>query len=222
MKTPATSTILSVIRKDLRAEMRSRELVNTMVLFAFLSVLVFSFALELDLTARREVVSGVLWVTILFASILGLNRSMTIEREQGGLDAMMLAPVDRAALYFGKTTGNFIFTLLVGLVLLPVMTLLYNITLVQPLMFITLILGALGLAAVGTLLATMTAQTRARETLLPIIMLPTALPVLLTVVRASAGIMDGQVDYGWIVTLAMIDLMYLTLGLLLFEYVIED
>ncbi|HRF96239.1 MAG TPA: heme exporter protein CcmB, partial [Aggregatilineales bacterium] len=105
MTTPLWRTVFAIIRKDLRAELRSRELVSTMVLFALLSVLVFSFALELDRTARQEVVNGILWVTLVFASILGLNRSLATERELGGMDAMMISPIPRMAIYLGKMVG---------------------------------------------------------------------------------------------------------------------
>jgi heme exporter protein B len=222
MMTPFSRAVFTVIRKDMLTELRSRELVSAMALFTLLSILVFSFALELDRLARQEVVSGVLWVTLIFASILGLNRSLALERDQGNLDAMLLAPIDRTAIFIGKAAGNFLFTLAVGLILLPLITVLYNINLVRGLMIVTLALGTLGLASVGTLLATMTAQTRSRETLLPIVMMPVALPVLLTVVRATAGIIDDQFEINWLLTLALIDMLYIGLGILLFDYVIED
>jgi heme exporter protein B len=222
MTTPFIKAVLAIIWKDFRIELRSRELVSTMILFTFLSVLIFSYALELDRTARQEAVSGVLWVTLVFASILGLNRSLAAEREQGNIDGLMMAPANRIVIYIGKMAGNFLFTLVVGVVLLPVMTVLYNITLTQPWMFITLALGTLGLASVGTLLATMSVQTRSRETLLPIIMMPVVLPVLLTVVHASSGIISGAFQVGWVVSLAVIDILYIVLGTLLFDYVIED
>ncbi|MDX1991923.1 MAG: heme exporter protein CcmB [bacterium] len=225
MKTPFFKTVFAIVRKDLRAELRSRELVSAMLLFALLSVLVFSFALELNRTVRQEVVSGALWVTLIFASILGLNRSLAMERDQGNLDAMFLAPVDRTAIFFGKMIGNFLFTAAVGLLLLPIMTILYNLTLTAPALLLTLTLGVLGLSAVGTLLATMTVQTRTRETLLPIVMLPVVLPILLTVVRASSEIIqraETSVWLPWVQILVVVDVIYLVLCYLLFEYVVED
>lgn len=224
-RTPFLKAVFAIVRKDLRAELRSRELVNAMLLFALLSVLVFSLALELDRIAREAVVTGVLWVTVVYASVLGLNRSLAQERDQGNLDAMLLAPVDRATVFFGKMIGNFVFALLVGLLLVPVMTVIFNINLVQPGLLAGLFLGTLGLSAVGTLLATMTVQTRARESLLPIVMLPVALPVILAVVRASnfiLGANDSADWLPWLQLLLVIDLMYLLLCYLLFDYVIED
>src|SRR5689334_10779131 len=141
MKTPFLQAVLSIVRKDLRMELRSRELVSSMGLFALLSILIFSFALELDRIARFEAISGVLWVTVVFASILGLNRSLAMERDQGNLDAMLLAPIDRTAIFIGKFVGNFVFALTVGLLLLPTMTVLYNINLIQVWILAILFLG---------------------------------------------------------------------------------
>jgi len=221
MTTPFWPTVWIIIRKDLRTELRARELVNSMLLFSLLSILIFSFALELDREARIEAVSGVLWVTVIYASILGFNRSLVAEKEQGGLDAMLIAPVSRPAIYIGKLVGNFLFTLIIGLLLLPLMTVLYNISMFSAAIGGLLVLGIFGLAAVGTLLATMTVQTRSRETLLPIVMMPMALPILQLVVGASLDVLGGYAATGWI-TLVFMDGVYLGLGSLLFEYVVED
>lgn len=225
MKTPFLATVLAIVRKDLQAELRSRELITSMGLFALLAVLIFSFALELDRLAREEAIAGVLWVTVVFASVLGLNRSMAMERDQGNLDAMLMAPIDRATIFFGKLAGNLVFTLVVGLLLIPLMTVLYNRNLVQPWLIAVLLLGTFGFSIVGTLLATMTAQTRARESLLPIVMLPVALPVILPAVRASTAILTGTPLDDWIAwpqILIVVDVIYLVMCFLLFEYVIEE
>jgi heme exporter protein B len=225
MNTRFWQAALAIARKDLRAEVRSRELVNSMGLFALLSVLIFSFALELDRLARQEAISGVLWVTLVFASILGLNRSMAIEREQGSFDALVLAPIHRSAIFTGKLLANSLFTLLVGLVLLPLMSILYNVSLFQPWILLLLILGISGFSSVGTLLATMTVQTRARESLLPIVMLPVTLPLLIAVVRATTAILnDAPLDdwIAWPQILLVVNLIYLTLCFLLYEFVLES
>jgi heme exporter protein B len=225
MKTPFLKAVLSIVRKDIQIELRSRELVSSMGLFALLSILIFSFALELDRSARQEAISGVLWVTVVFASILGLNRSLAMERDQGNLDAMLLAPIDRVAIFFGKLAGNLVFALVVGLLLLPIMTILYNQNLLQPWLLLVLLLGTFGFATVGTLLAMMTVQTRARESLLPIVMMPVALPVLLAAVRASTNILTETPIADWIAwpqILVVVDIIYLVACYLLFEYVIEE
>jgi len=219
------STVLTVLRKDLVAEFRSRELVSAMALFALLSVLVFSFALQLNRLTRLEAISGVLWVTVTYAVVLGFNRNSTVEREGGSFEAMLLAPVSRGAIYVGKMLGNFLFSTVIGLVLLPLMTILYNVSLVSWGVVLVLVLGVFGIATVGTLLATMTVQTRTRETLLPIVMLPVALPVLLLTVSATNAILDGDPVADWmgaVQIIAIIDVLYFALCYLLFDYIIED
>jgi len=225
MKTPFFYVVISIIRKDFSAELRSRELIGSMGLFALLSVLIFSFALELDRIARTESISGVLWVTIAFASILGLNRSMAMERDQGNLDGLLIAPIHRSAIFCGKLVGNFVFTLVIALLLLPLMTILYNVSLISGWLIAVLILRTLGFTTIGTLLAAMTVQTRAREALLPIVMMPIVLPVLLASVRASTNILNAAPQEGWIDwvnILAVVDIVYLTLCFLFFEYVVEE
>ncbi len=216
---------LAVAEKDVVTELRSRELVGAMGLFALLSVLIFSFALELNRQARAEAVGGVLWVTIVFAAILGLNRSMAIEREGGSFDALLLAPVSRAALYVGKLCGTYAFTLAVALPLLIVMTVLYNVAVITAATVGVLLLGAFAIASIGTLLAALTIQTRARETLLPIVMLPIVLPALLAAVRATNGILGGapvESWSGWVTILVILDVVYLLLCLLTFPFVVEE
>ena len=225
MKTSFAAAVLAIAGKDLRAELRSREVLMVMALFALLSVLVFSFALELDRAAREEAVSGVLWVTLIFASILGFNRSMANEQDAGNFDALRLAPISRSAIFVGKLVGNCCFTLCVGLALLPLMTVLYGLNLLDGWILLTTLLGIGGFSTIGTLLATMTAQTRAREALLPIALLPVALPFLLTAVRATKGILSGAPQSEWQVwlqLLAGISLIYFALCMLLFEFVAEE
>jgi heme exporter protein B len=254
MNTPFARAALAVFRKDLRAELRSRELFSAMILFSLIAILVFSFALELtspllsineelrrinellaeagsdalqpvDPLNMSSIVGGMFWVVIIFSAILGLNRSLASERDQGNLDAMLIAPVPRAAIFIGKTFANFLFTLLVGAILLPVITFLFDINLVRPELIAVMVLGIFGITTIGTLLAAMAAQTRSRETLLPIIMLPAVLPVLLSVVRASNGIIDGQpadLWSGWLAFVAAIDLVYLGMSYAAFGFVVED
>ena len=225
MTTPFFAAVRAIVAKDLRAEIRSRELLSGMALFALLSVLVFSFALELDKTARAQAISGVLWVTLIFASLLGFNRSLSLEHDRGSLDALLLAPVSRKAIYVGKLLGNFLFTLLVALVLLPLMTALYGANLLDAWLLMTTTVGVFGFCAIGTLLATLAVQTRAREALLPIALLPVCLPLLLTAVRATNGILSAAPQSEWQIWLQLlcaITVIYLALCLLLYGFVLED
>ena len=215
---------LTIAARDLRAELRSRELLGLMALFALLAILVFSFALELDRPGRQDAVSGVLWVTLLFASILGHNRSVALEREHGGFDALLLAPVARGAIFAGKLLANALFTLTIALLLLPLLTVLYNLPQFPPALLLIVPPGCLGLAAIGTLLAAMTVQTRARDSLLPVLLLPVALPLLLAALRAgnaALGNLPQAELQTWLLSLLLIDAIYLAAGFLLYETVLE-
>lgn len=220
------SVVIAIIQKDLQAELRSRELVATMLLFSLLSVLVFSFALELDRVAEEQAVSGVLWVTIVFASLLGLNRSMAMESDNASIDALLLAPISRGAIFAGKLFSNFVFTLAVGLLLMPLMTLLYNLNLLDGWLLLVVILGTLGICVTGTLLATMALQSRSPAALLAIVQLPVVLPILLAAVISSNGIIGGVAPFSdwsaWIQILVAINIIYLALCFLMFSYVIEE
>ena len=126
------SSLSAIVWKDLAAELRSREMISAMLVFALLVILIFNFALQLDPRTRSEVTAGVLWVTFAFAGTLGLNRSMAVEKDRGCLDGLLLAPVDRTSIYFGKAIGNLVFMLMVEAIVLPVYSLLYNLNLFVP------------------------------------------------------------------------------------------
>lgn len=216
---------LAICLKDLRAEARSRELLGMMLLFALLSVLIFSFALELNAIARREAISGVWWVTIVFASVLGLNRTMALEREQGNIDALLLAPIPRPAVLIGKFLSTYLYALLVGLILLPVMTVIYNLPLLSPWVVVMLFVGAWGICITGSLLAAMTVQARGGESLLPVALLPVALPILISVVQATTGIFEGSPrgDWAsWLPVILAIDVFYTVVCVVVFRFVVEE
>lgn len=178
----------AVVWKDLAAELRSRELLSSMLVFALLVIFIFNFALELDAAARANVTSGVLWVTFVFAGTLGLNRSLAVEKDRGCLDGLLLAPVDRTAIYFGKVIANLVFMLVVAAIVLPAYSILYNVNLfAQGGLLLVIFLGAEGYTAVGTLLAAMAVQARTRDILLPILLFPVVIPVLVAAVKASSG-----------------------------------
>ena len=215
----------AIIRIDLAAEWRSRELFSAMLVFALLVILIFNFALELDARARSSVTAGVLWVTFAFAGTLGLNRSMATEKDRGCLDGLLLAPVDRAAIYFGKAIGNLIFMLIVELIVLPVYSLLYNTNLFQPGLLLVVGLGSIGYVAVGTLLATMAVQTRTRDILLPILLFPLIVPVLIAAVKASGGFLQGlslSEVINWINLLIVYDIIFIAISFMIFDFVVEE
>ncbi len=215
----------AIIRKDLTSEWRSRELFMAMLVFALLVILIFNFALELDARSRASMTSGVLWVTFAFAGTLGLNRSMASEKDRGCLDGLLLAPVDRTAIYFGKAIGNLIFMSIVELIVLPIYSMLYNINLFRPGLLLVVMLGSIGYVAVGTLLSTMAVQTRTRDILLPILLFPLVIPVLIAAVKASGGILQGLLFediQNWINLLIVYDVIFIAIAFMLFDYIVEE
>ncbi len=217
--------MLAVAWKDLVAELRSRELVSAMLVFSLLVIVIFNFALELDIRTRQSVTAGVLWVTFAFAGTLGLNRSMAIEKEHGSLDGLLLAPVDRSAIYFGKVISNLVFMLGVEIVVLPVYSLLYNVNLFIPGLLLVLLLGSVGYIVVGTLLSAMAVQSRTRDMLLPILHFPVAMGVLVASVKASGGYLTGAdpaTIQTWLNLLIVYDVVFTSIAFMVFEYVVEE
>ena len=217
--------VLAVIWKDLAAELRSRELFSAMLVFSLLVILIFNFALELDIKTRQSVTAGVLWVTFAFAGTLGLNRSMAIEKDRGCLDGLLLAPVDRTAIYFGKAVSNLAFMLIVEAIVLPVYSFLYNINLFIPGLLLVILLGSIGYTVVGTLLASMAIQARTRDVLLPILLFPVAIPVLIASVKASGGYLTGDAISNimpWMNLLIVYDLIFIAIATMVFDFVVEE
>jgi heme exporter protein B len=167
----------------------------------------------------------VLWATFAFAGTLGLNRSMAIEKDRGCLDGLLLAPVDRSAIYFGKLISNLAFMLIVEVIVLPVYSVLYNINLFQPGLLLVILLGSIGYVGVGTLLAAMSVQTRTRDILLPILLFPVVIPVILAAVKASAGFLEGQ-EFSEILSplslLIAYDVIFISVAFMVFDSVVEE
>ena len=218
-------SLSAIIWKDLAAELRSRELLSAMLVFALLVILIFNFSLELDAKARSSVTAGVLWVTFAFAGTIGLNRSMAMEKDRGCLDGLLLAPVDRSAIYFGKAVGNLIFMLIVEIIVLPVYSILYSVNLFQPGLILVILLGSIGYVGVGTLLATMSVQTRTRDILLSILLFPVILPVLLPAILASNGFLNGTEFADILFPLALLityDIIFISVAFMVFDNVVEE
>lgn len=218
-------TTLAILWKDLSAELRSRELLSAMLVFALLVILIFNFALDLKPAIRKEVTAGVLWATFAFAGTLGLNRSMASEKDRGCLDGLLLAPVDRSAIYFGKALGNLAFMFVIEAIVLPVYSVLYNLNLFNAGLVGIIVLGSVGYVAVGTLLAAMSVQTRTRDMLLPILLFPLVIPVLISAVKASAAFLDG-LAWGeiapWFNMLLVYDVIFVAIAFMVFDYVVEE
>lgn len=216
---------MAIAAKDLRAELRNRQLLGAMGLFALLTTMVFYYALEGRRDAQIVAMPAVLWVTVVFAGTQGLGRNLAQEHDRGTLDGLLLAPVERAALFYGKLVVGWLFTLVVATVVTVAMNFLFNTNLFRPGWWLIIFLGTLGFAAIGTLLGSMAVYARGRETTLPIIILPVALPIIIGAVNACAAILEDLPfsDWAsWPLMLLSADLVYLVLAFVLFGFIVEE
>ena len=159
------AAVWAIVWKDLQIEKHTRQTISLMVMFSLVTVVMFNFALETELDAARNVATGLLWATILLAGTLGLNRSLSIERENQNIDAILIAPIDRRAIYLAKVISVTIFTLLLEVVLVFVFIIFFNKPFWQPMVLLVLFLGTIGYVGAGVLITSMTMQTRAKEVL---------------------------------------------------------
>jgi len=218
--------VFAIVAKDVATELRTKEMVSAMFVFSLLVILIFNFAFDLRAENLNTVAPGVLWVAIIFAGMLGLSRSFILERDQGVLDGLLLAPIDRSAIYFGKMIGNVLFISVVEIVVLPIFMILFNQPAnILPMLVGVVILGTIGFASVGTLFSAMAVHTRAREVLLPIMLFPVVVPVILSAVRLTSAILDRtpfeEVSH-WLTLLVVFDAIFVAASFMLFEYVVEE
>jgi heme exporter protein B len=221
------SLVRVLVWKDFLVEARGRETVVAGAVFALLVLVIFNFAFDLRVEAVAAVAPGVLWVTVTFAGVLGLGRAFARERDRGTLDGLLLAPVDRSALYLAKVLTNLASMVVVQAVAVPAFVGLFNLKVDLPLLALALGLGTLGLAGVGTLFAAIAAHTRAREVLLPLLLFPVQVPVILATVKSTGaaihvpGIDPPEVGQ-WVGLLVGFDALFVGLSVLLFDYAIEE
>src|ERR1700726_64520 len=194
-----------------------------MGLFALLVLVIFNFAFDLRVDNKAAIAPGVLWVAFVFASLLGLGRTIAAEREKGSLDRLLLCPVDRKAIYLAKLLGNMLFIGEVEIVALPIFAALFNVRLFVGALLPIVLLSTLGIAAVGTLFSAMAAATQARELLLPVLVFPLIVPVVITAARVTGTLMVPTANEPpWLGLMAAFDIIFLTVSMLTFEYVIEE
>jgi heme exporter protein B len=215
--------VVAILWKDIRYELRSKQTWLAMGLFALLVFVIFNFAFDLRVENRAAVAPGALWVAFVFASLLGLGRTIAAEREGGSLDRLLLCPVDRRAIYLAKLLGNLLFIGAVELVALPLFAALFAVPLFSGALLPIVLLGTLGVATIGTLFSALAAATRARELLLPLLVFPLILPVVIGAVRATGALMLATSNEPpWIGLLAAFDVIFLSVALLTFTFVIEE
>lgn len=224
---PFLPAVWAIVRKDLQIEQHTRQTVSIMIMFSLVTVIMFNFALETNLGAVREMATGLLWATILLAGTLGLNRSLTIEREGQTFDALLIAPVQRNSIFIGKVISVTLFSFMLEAVLVVMFIVFFNKPFWRPPVLLVLALGTFGYIAAGVLITSMTIQARSREVLLPVLLLPLSLPLVLPASMAVAAYMFpvlpewGEVQSPIYLVLAY-DLLMVAVGLLTYHYVVES
>ncbi len=218
--------VTAIVGKDVATEIRTKEMISAMFVFSLLIIFIFNFAFDLRAGNMQALAPGVLWVAIVFAGMLGLSRSFILERDRGVLDGLLLAPVDRSAIYFGKMIGNVLFIGVVEIFVLPVFIVLFNQPLYTiPMLIGVVVLGTIGMSGVGTLFSAMAVHTRAREVLLPIMLFPVIVPVMLAAVHLTSAVLDQtpfeDVSH-WLALIVAFDVIFIAASFILFEFVVEE
>jgi len=215
-----------LLAKELRLEFRTRELLSATIIFALVIVVLFSFAFDPTAAESRRYGPGLLWISFLFAGSLMLNPSFARERLNDTMDALRMAPISPFAILSAKMLANFIFMSLVEVVLVPVFSVLYNVSLagVVGKLILVLVLGTIGMTVTGTVFSAISSHARLRELLLPLLLLPILTPLLIAAVEATASLFVEQpeLDRTWVALLAGFDIVFLTASWLLCDYLIEE
>ena len=216
---------LAVLAKDTLLELRTKDILVSVPVFALLVLVVFNFALDPTPGTVAMIAPGILWVAYMFGGVLGLNRSFAIERDRGNIHGLMLAPVGRDAIFFGKFLGNLAFMLLVEAAVYPVFAVLFNMPLLVPGIVPVALLATVGIAAVGTVFAAMAVNTRSREVMLPVLFFPVVVPVIVAAVEASGGLIRGDASADltrWLPLMAVFDAVFLVVCPAAFSLVLEE
>jgi heme exporter protein B len=217
--------VAAITWKDALTELRTKEVIFTVLVFAILVIVIFNFAFGTTAEALALVGPGILWVTFAFSGVLSLNRAFISEREAGCLEGLMAAPMSREAVYVGKMLGSLISMLVVEVVALPIFALFFNLNVFSLPLVATTLLATVGFVAVGTLFSALAVNTRAREMVLPILFLPIVVPVIISAVKASGLALTGG-SWGemfqWLQIIVAFDVIFLVVSYLVFGYVIEE
>ncbi len=217
----------AILAKDLKTEWRAREVFTSMFVFTVLVVVVFQFTIGSNPALIREVAAGVLWVALLFATVIGLQRAVQMEGEEDCLQGVLLAVQDRSALFLAKALANMIYLLVVSGCILPLFALWFRVDLTAslPALGVILALGIVGLSVLGTLFSLIVLNLRMREVMLPLLFLPVPVPVLIASVYPTGDLIDGKTladirDY--VILITVFDVVFLVLAVLIFDYVVEE
>ena len=215
----------ALLWKDVLIELRTRDAIVAMMVFGILALTVFNFAFELRAESIALVAPGVLWVAVLFAGVLGLGRAFTHERERGSMEGLLLCPADRGTIFVAKFLANLTFIGAAEIVIVPVYDSFFDVAALRPGVVAVILLATIGFAAVGTVFGAMSVNTRAKEVMLPVLLLPIVTPLIIGAVRATGVLIDGGAFsdiWTWVNLLIAVDVVYLTVSFLVFEFVLED
>ncbi len=220
------SVIWALFRKDALLELRRRETLLAMGAFGVLSMLLYNFALPLDGDRARDLAPGLLWVSVTFTAMLGLGKAFAVEKQNDVMDALVMSPAPKAAIFLGKLASNFVFIAVIELFLIPLFAAFFPVQGNAPwgAMIGTLFLGSLGLATIGTLFSSITVAMRAREVIFPLVLLPLMVPVIIATSQALAAFLNGETTAAgaWLRMLGVADLIFMVASLWVFEFLVED
>ncbi len=217
--------IMTVTWKDTIAEMRTREIISSVLVFTLLVIVIFNFAFGTNQTTLNLVAPGILWVTFTFAGVLSLNRAFVPEKEQGCLEGLMACPVSREVIYVGKMLASLLFMLIIEAIALPIFAFLFNLPVLSLQIIVITVLTTIGFVTVGTLFSALAVNTKAREMILPILFLPVVIPIIISAVLATGTALAGG---SWselassLQIIAVFDVIFLVVSFLVFPYVIEE
>ncbi len=225
--TPWRDAFAAILAKDLRAELRTLGSLPAMVLFAVTTFIIFRFGLDRT-TLSGSLAAGVLWATLLFAGVLGINRLFVAERDEGGFEAIRLAPIDRTSLLAAKSAALLIYMLALELITVPIFALFFldSVAALGPLCLV-LVLTDIGLAAIGALISSMAVNSRARDVVVPLLLLPLVVPLMIAATGASQHLLEaGGPAYDrfgtWLAVLGLYDLVFALVGYAVFDFLLED
>ena len=219
----AMLAVFAILWKDVVLELRTKDIVVSALVFALLVIVVFNFAITPTPQTVAFVAPGILWIAFTFGGVLGLNRSIALERESGGMHALMLAPVSRDLIFFGKMLGSLLFMLLVEIIVFPVFAVLYNFSLLLPGLIPVAALATVAIATIGTLFSAIAANTRSREVMLPLLFFPVVVPAVIAAVEASTAVIQGGSPFDrWLPFLLAFDALFLVVCPFAFHLIVEE
>ena len=219
------AVIWAIGRKDLLLETRNKDIIVAVSVFALLVLMIFTFAIDINQVNAKLTGPGILWASIAFAGVTGLNRAFALELEGNTLEALMLAPISRDLIYAGKMFGNFLFITAAQIIVIPIFAVLFNLAVLRWEMLVVSLLTTIGFSAIGTLFAAMTIRVRAREVMLPLLFLPVVTPLIMAAVESTSHVVNDSSwpeIYQWIQLSIAFDIAFIVISAFIFQQILED